>query len=84
MTMTSTTFRDPRDAVRGAVARVEEQLAMDSCSPAFRVAWTSLVDTLALGPAPELRECPRCGHAGMLAATRCGYCWIVLCPASPR
>ncbi len=27
---------------------------------------------LALGPAPQLRECPHCGSVGMRAATQCG------------
>jgi hypothetical protein len=43
--------------------------------------WAKLVELLALGTAPELRECPRCGHSGMRAATRCGNCWSVLSPA---
>jgi hypothetical protein len=43
--------------------------------------WASLVQLLALGVAPELRECPRCGNRGMRAATRCGYCWLALTPA---
>jgi hypothetical protein len=42
--------------------------------------WTKLVDFLALGPAPELRECPHCGAVGMRAATLCGYCWKKLVP----
>lgn len=81
MTMTSSTIlRDPRDRLRGAVARVEEQLAMGDCSPTLRAAWTALIDALALGPDPQLRECPSCGAIGMLAATRCGHCWIALSP----
>jgi len=79
-TTSSKTLRDPRDVLRGAVARVEEELAMVGCVPALRAAWSALVDTLALGPAPQLRECPSCGAIGMLAATRCGHCWIVLSP----
>jgi hypothetical protein len=48
------------------------------------LAWAGLVDLLALGPAPEIRDCPTCHHVGMLAATRCGYCWAELAPpASP-
>ena len=45
--------------------------------------WNDLVDQLALGPAPELRECPVCKHVGMRAATRCGYCWTRLTPPAP-
>jgi hypothetical protein len=40
--------------------------------------WTRLVELLALGPAPQMRECPVCKHGGMLAATRCGFCWTTL------
>jgi hypothetical protein len=42
--------------------------------------WAELVDLLALGPAPELRECPACRHSGMRDATRCGHCWTALSP----
>jgi hypothetical protein len=40
--------------------------------------WARLVELLAMGPAPRMRECPVCKHAGMLAATRCGFCWTTL------
>ena len=49
-------------------------------TPAFRAAWTELVAVLALGPAPETRECPACHSIGMRAASRCGRCWIALEP----
>lgn len=42
--------------------------------------WAELVEALALGPEPELRDCPVCGRSGMRAATRCGYCWAKLVP----
>jgi hypothetical protein len=42
--------------------------------------WAELVEILALGPAPEMRECPVCRHRGMRAATRCGFCWTALSP----
>lgn len=42
--------------------------------------WTDLVKQLALGPEPEVRECPVCKHIGMRAATRCGHCWTKLSP----
>jgi hypothetical protein len=35
---------------------------------------------LALGPAPETRECPSCRAVGMRAASRCGNCWTALAP----
>jgi len=43
-------------------------------------AWAQLVKLLALGPAPEYRECPHCKKLGMRAATRCGFCWAMLIP----
>lgn len=46
----------------------------------LRRSWAQLVEVLALGPAPETRECPICGHTGMRAATRCGNCWNKLSP----
>ena len=42
--------------------------------------WAQLVKLLALGPAPEYRECPHCKQLGMLSATRCGFCWAMLTP----
>lgn len=42
--------------------------------------WAKLVESLALGPPPELRACPFCGGIGMRAATRCGWCWSKLDP----
>jgi hypothetical protein len=47
---------------------------------ALRTSWAELVEVLALGPAPETRQCPICGHLGMRAATRCGNCWSKLSP----
>lgn len=46
----------------------------------LRTSWAELVELLALGPAPETRQCPICGHLGMRAATRCGNCWNKLLP----
>ena len=80
-TPTKKVLRDPRDGLRNAVEGVEEQLAANECSSALRAAWTTLVNLLALGPAPELRECPACGKVGRRAARLCGYCWIELPPA---
>lgn len=77
---TTPAARDPRDLARAALRRVEEQLELAERSPALREAWSALVATLALGPAPELRTCPACGNTGRRAATRCGYCWAALPP----
>jgi hypothetical protein len=46
--------------------------------------WAELLDQLALGPAPDVRSCPVCGHVGMSAATLCGYCWARLSPIPRR
>lgn len=46
----------------------------------LRASWAELVELLALGPKPEMRECPVCKHWGMRAATRCGSCWTPLSP----
>jgi hypothetical protein len=51
--------------------------------PALVAAWTELVGILALGPAPETRECPVCHGIGMRAASRCGRCWAALAPLAP-
>ncbi len=71
---------DSRGAVRAAVALVGKELLVENGSLALRGAWRHLVETLALTPAPELRECSSCGLTGMRAATRCGYCWAALEP----
>jgi len=70
--------------VRGALEAVSRELALaeagGSVPTPLRAAFGKLVATLALGPAPELRTCPRCGSTGMRAATRCGTCWEKLTP----
>jgi hypothetical protein len=45
--------------------------------------WGDLVNQLALGPEPEYRECPKCGHISMRQATLCGHCWAKLGPLDP-
>ena len=71
--------------LRTLVGMVEGQMARSSAqasTPQERVAlaelrdpWTELVQLLALGPEPEVRECPVCHHTGMRAARICGHCW---------
>jgi hypothetical protein len=51
--------------------------------PALRTSWERLVTWLALGPAPQLRDCPKCGRSGMRDATRCGHCWEKLPKLAP-
>lgn len=50
---------------------------------ALLASWRKLIEYLALGPAPELRNCPYCGSSGMRAATLCGTCWKKLDPPAP-
>ena len=77
-----------RTGLRVIMSTIDRLLA-DPATPLtadrLRPSWASLVQALALGPEPELRECPRCGKMGMRAATRCGFCWGVLdAPALPE
>ena len=46
--------------------------------------WAELVAQLALGPEPEVRECPSCEAIGMREATKCGFCWTKLAPLPPK
>jgi hypothetical protein len=72
------------DALRVYVEAVDREMsrlpgASDASQPAefraLRTSWSSLVSWLALGPAPRLRDCPKCGRSGMWDATICGHCW---------
>ena len=79
-----------RSRLRATVATVarhlsrlpDELIAPGAPEPAggLRAAWDDLVAQLALGPEPELRDCPYCGHPSMRAATRCSHCWKRLTP----
>jgi hypothetical protein len=77
---------DARNQLRGAVAAVERDLARlspttgDPLSGDLHASWSDLVGLLALGPAPETRQCPVCSGIGMRAASRCGFCWAKLQP----
>lgn len=76
------------DGMRPLVEAVGHEVARlsangDGGAAALERHWGALVEFLALGPAPELRECPRCGVSGMRAATRCGSCWAVIEPLPP-
>ena len=84
---------DPaRSRLRAAVASVTDAFAKmptisgaSSSSVAERelhASWTALVDLLALGPEPALRECPSCGKSGIRNATLCSNCWAKLTPPS--
>ena len=54
--------------------------AYQTAASALAASWAELGKLLALGEADPLRECPRCQHFGMRAASRCGYCWMELSP----
>jgi hypothetical protein len=91
--MNSTLLSGPdaaRSRLRATVATIERDISRlprqlpddDSKSPlrGLLASFADLVEQLQLGPEPELRECPVCGHSGMRAATLCGYCWAKLIP----
>jgi hypothetical protein len=81
------------DTIRGCVAAVDRQVSRLSAEATAGIggttigdliaSWSHLVKVMALGPEPELRECPVCHHTGMRAATLCGYCWTKLLPLAP-
>ena len=69
-----------RDNVRTACAALEQEVQRLPPNEAqqLRARWAELVSALALEPARQLRECPTCGNAAMLEATRCFHCWAKL------
>ena len=90
MSGSSSRFDHPdaqRSHLRGIVATIADELSRlqdqgPTGGPTDRLlgSWAELVATLALGPEPEMRECPVCHHIGMRAATLCGHCWTTLVP----
>jgi hypothetical protein len=89
--MSSQQFSHPdaaRSRLRATVARIERELALlprhvttdETPTDDLAASWADLVGQLALGPEPEVRECPVCKHIVMRAATLCGYCWTKLTP----
>jgi hypothetical protein len=81
-----------RSRLRTTVTKMEEEIARlakriaggDGSTNELAAIHADLVAQLALGPEPKTRECPTCKRIGMLAATRCGYCWAVLTPPTDR
>jgi hypothetical protein len=75
---------DPaRSRLRAAVAKMELELAPLRTTGEHATLFASfddLVQQLALGPEPEVRDCPKCGGVGMRRATVCGTCWTKLTP----
>jgi hypothetical protein len=85
---------DPaRSRLRATVATIEHELSRlpkeataegDNPRQGLLAAFADLVGQLALGPEPEVRQCPACGQYGMKAATLCGFCWTKLTPLKRR
>jgi hypothetical protein len=75
------------DGLRPIVEKLDREMASLAAGGAntstLLATWAKLVAFLALGPAPELRECPFCGSTGMRAARLCGVCWRKLEPLPP-
>jgi hypothetical protein len=79
-----------RSRLRTTVATIEREIARlkkdgasgDDKSPldGLIAPWGELVAQLALGPEPEVRECPSCSGIGIREATLCGFCWTKLEP----
>lgn len=92
--MTTPQFAGPdraRSRLRATMAALEREIRrlpgpgteQGRDSPdALHAAFADLVAELALGPEPDVRECPVCQHVVMRAARRCGYCWNVLTPTT--
>jgi hypothetical protein len=66
------------EKLRTIVSAIEREIAQSPPSKTLSDAWTELVGVLALGPAPQTRECPSCHGIGMRAASRCSNCWSAL------
>jgi hypothetical protein len=69
--------------LRAIVDAIEQEIAQTPPTAKLRAAWGELVEVLALGAAPQTRECPTCHSIGMRAASRCGSCWASLAPLPP-
>lgn len=64
-------------AVAANLGRVESEPSdrREQAVADLKVSWNTLVDTLALGPEPPTRACPRCKGIIMRDALRCVHCW---------
>ena len=88
--MANVSFGDAaRDHLRTIVAAVDLEVTRlpagdgNHATDELRASWTTLVKLLALGAAPETRECPNCHGTGMRAASRCAHCWSKLESLAP-
>ena len=64
--------------LRAIVQAIDQEISHAPPTAALQAAWAELVAVLALGPAPQTRECPACHGIGMREASRCGHCWVAL------
>jgi hypothetical protein len=74
-------LRDRLRDLDGAIAsmrQVPTPASVDAVADAAR----ELGVTLDLGAEPPLVACPICRRLGMVGATRCGFCWASLKPAT--
>ena len=70
-----------KSRLRATVAAMEGEIAgLAGNGSNLRATFNDLVAQLDLGPEPQIRACPVCGHVGMRAATICGHCWTKLTP----
>ena len=80
---------DPRRSrLRATVASIEAAMSLLPVESGpgrsdLAAAWKDLVDQLALGPEPAVRECPACHRICMWNATACGHCFRPLLPLGP-
>ena len=89
--MSSLQFPGPdprRSRLRATVASIEAAMSLLPVESGpgrsdLAAAWKDLVDQLALGPEPALRECPSCHRFCMRDATACGHCFHLLPPLGP-
>ena len=86
--MANASFGDAaRDGLRTLVTKIDQEISRlpqggdgAHSTDGLRASWLDLTTLLALGPAPETRQCPVCGGTGMRAASRCSNCWASLAP----
>jgi hypothetical protein len=79
-------YREIVATIEGQLSRLAQQATTADARVAavgLRASWSRLVDLIDIEAAPAMRACPVCGRSGMLAATRCGYCWTTLSPLPP-
>ncbi len=70
------------DAVLAEMLRAPPGTLSQTSLAELKLEWAKLVEALAVGPAPDVRACPSCGHTVIREARRCGYCWRPL-PLAP-